>query len=76
MMDDADARRQTPGLATPMSATFTVTSHNQRSNSFSVICHASSVGLDNGYVKILPPNRIGLLLANHGGIINLYVEQI
>jgi hypothetical protein len=55
-----------------------VTSHNQRSNSFSVICHASFVGLDNGYVKILLPNRIGLLLpivANHEGIINLH-EQI
>jgi hypothetical protein len=41
-----------------------VTSHNQRSNSFSIICQASSVWLENGYMKILQPNRIGLLLVN------------
>jgi hypothetical protein len=61
MMNNADARRQTPGLATPMSAVHLYWCLGVGSD---VICQASSVGLDHGYVKILQPNRIGLLLAN------------
>jgi hypothetical protein len=65
MMNDADARRQTPGLTTPMSAVHLywclgVGSDVTRS-AVQFIQYNLSGKLDNGYVKILPPNRIGML---------------
>jgi hypothetical protein len=72
MMNDADARRQTPGLTTPMSAAHLYWCLGVQGSdvtqsavqSFSIICHASWI-MDI-YVKILPPNRIGLLLEING----------
>jgi hypothetical protein len=80
----------TPGLTTPMSAVHLYwclgVGSDVTQSAVQFIQYHLSCKLDNGYVKILLPNRIGLLLeingrlglrivANHGGIITLH-EQI
>jgi hypothetical protein len=69
MMNNADARRQTPGLTTPMSAAHLywclgVGSDVTQSAVQFIQCPHLSCKLDDGYVKILPPNWIGLLRGN------------
>jgi hypothetical protein len=70
MMNDADARRQMSGLTTPMSAAHLYwrlgVGSDVTQSAVQFIQYHLPCKLDNGYVKILPPNRIGLLLEING----------